>query len=380
MRRLVHVSVANPDHASPFPYYRGKAQTEDVVRESGLSHAIVRPTLVFGPEDILVNNIAWGLRHVPVFLVPGDGRYEVQLVSVRDTAAICVEAGLAEGDVVLDAAGPSRWTFEAFVRLIARAVGSRAWIGRAPPEIALAASRVGGLRASATSCSRGTSWARSRPGSSFPTRSRADATASTSGSPRTHPGSAGGTRPSSRAISPMIVLASTSPQRRAILEQLRIPFEIVAPTYEEVGDDPVEHAVGKARSVDGGESLVLGVDTVVVLDGAVLGKPADAAEAQSMLERLSGRTHEVVSGICLRTAEWEEVGRAVTAVTFRQLTAPEIADYVASGEWEGRAGGYAIQGFGASLVERIEGDYLNVVGLPAALLLDALSRAPKTRG
>ncbi|MET0938554.1 MAG: nucleoside triphosphate pyrophosphatase [Gaiellaceae bacterium] len=178
----------------------------------------------------------------------------------------------------------------------------------------------------------------------------------------------------------MIVLASTSQQRRAILEQLRVPFEIVAPTYEEVGDDPVEHAVGKARSVDGGDSLVLGVDTVVVLDGAVLGKPAGSAEARSMLERLSGRTHEVVSGICLRTAEWEEVGRAVTTVTFRELTAREVADYVAGGEWEGRAGGYAIQGYGASLVERIEGDYLNVVGLPAALLLEALSRAPKTRG
>ena len=165
----------------------------------------------------------------------------------------------------------------------------------------------------------------------------------------------------------MLVLASTSPQRRAILEQLRIPFEMIPPRYEEVGDDPVEHAVGKARSVDGGES-------------PVLGKPADPAEARFMLERLSGRTHEVVSGICLRTADWEEVGRAVTAVAFRQLTAREVVDYVASGEWEGRAGGYAIQGYGASLVERIEGDYLNVVGLPAALLLDALSRAPKTRG
>jgi septum formation protein len=178
----------------------------------------------------------------------------------------------------------------------------------------------------------------------------------------------------------MIVLASTSPQRRAILEQLRIPFEVRAPSYEEVGDDPVAHAVGKARSVDGGGSLVLGVDTVVVLDGAVLGKPADAAEARAMLERLSGRTHEVVSGICLRTPDWEEMGRAVTAVTFRQLTAREVADYVASGEWEGRAGGYAIQGYGASLVERVEGDYLNVVGLPAALLLEALSLAPKTHG
>ena len=178
----------------------------------------------------------------------------------------------------------------------------------------------------------------------------------------------------------MMVLASTSPQRRAILEQLRIPFRVVPPSYEEVGDDPVAHAVGKARSVDGGDSLVLGVDTVVVLDGAVLGKPADAGEARSMLERLSGRTHEVVSGICLRSPGWEEIGRAVTAVTFRELAVGEVADYAATGEWEGRAGGYAIQGFGASLVERIEGDYLNVVGLPAALLLEALSRAPKMHG
>lgn len=93
-----------------------------------------------------------------------------------------------------------------------------------------------------------------------------------------------------------------------------------------------------------------------------------------MLGRLSGRTHEVVSGICLRTAEWEEVGTAVTEVTFRDLTSGEIASYVASGEWEGRAGSYAVQGYGASLVERIEGDYLNVVGLPASLLLRLASK------
>jgi septum formation protein len=172
----------------------------------------------------------------------------------------------------------------------------------------------------------------------------------------------------------MIVLASTSPQRHAILEQLRIPFRVVPPDYEEVGDDPVEHAVGKARSVDGGGEPVLGVDTVVVLDGVVLGKPADAAEAKSMLGRLSGRTHDVVSGLCLRTEHWEEHGRTVTAVTFRELSAGEIAGYVQAAEWQGRAGAYAIQGLGASLVERIDGDYLNVVGLPAALLLCILQR------
>ena len=178
----------------------------------------------------------------------------------------------------------------------------------------------------------------------------------------------------------MIVLASTSPQRRAILEQLRIPFRLVAPSYEEAGDDPVEHAVGKARSVDGGGEPVLGVDTVVVLDGAALGKPADRDEAASMLRRLSGRTHEVVSGICLRTEDWEEVGSAVTAVTFRALAGDEIDDYVAAGEWANRAGGYAVQGYGASLVERIEGDYLNVVGLPAPLLLDLLRKRGVERG
>jgi uncharacterized protein YbjT (DUF2867 family) len=145
VRRIVHVSVANPDLASPFPYYRGKAQTEEVVRQSGLPYAIVRPTLVFGLDDVLVNNIAWGLRHVPLFLVPGEGSYEVQLVSVRDTAAICIEAGGQDQDVELDAAGPSRWTFDEFVRLIAHAVGSRAWIARAPEAVAQHAAQLAGL-------------------------------------------------------------------------------------------------------------------------------------------------------------------------------------------------------------------------------------------
>jgi len=170
-----------------------------------------------------------------------------------------------------------------------------------------------------------------------------------------------------------LILASTSPQRRAILEQLRIPFDVVAPSFEEEGDDPVDHAAGKARSIDGGERPVLGVDTVVLCDGEVLGKPGDASEAERMLERLAGRTHEVVSGLCLRTPAWEELHRDVTRVTFRPLTPRDLAAYVAGGEWEGRAGAYAIQGVGASLVERIEGDYLNVVGLPAALLVRLLA-------
>ena len=176
-----------------------------------------------------------------------------------------------------------------------------------------------------------------------------------------------------RPPAPPLILASTSPQRHAILTQLGIPFESVAPAYVEEGDDPVEHAAGKARSVDGGGRPVLGVDTVVVCGDAVLGKPANATDAERMLELLAGRTHEVVSGLCLRTPAWEELGREVTRVSFRPLTPRDIARYLALGEWEGRAGAYAIQAAGASLVQRIEGDYLNVVGLPAALLVRLLS-------
>jgi septum formation protein len=170
-----------------------------------------------------------------------------------------------------------------------------------------------------------------------------------------------------------IVLASTSPQRRAILELLGVPFVVVPPRYEELGDDPVEHAVGKARSVDGEGRAVLGVDTDVFLDGRRLGKAASAGEARAMLELLAGRTHEVVSGLCLLGPGWEELRRVVTAVSFRPLRAAEIGRYVASGEWEGRAGAYAVQGLGATLVERLDGDYLNVVGLPAALLIRLLA-------
>lgn len=174
-------------------------------------------------------------------------------------------------------------------------------------------------------------------------------------------------------IAPLL-LASTSPQRRAILEQLGLPFEVVAPEYdEEPGGDPLAHAAGKARSVGGGESPVLGVDTVVRCDGETIGKPADAGDAERMLELLAGRTHEVVSGLCLRTPAWEELHRETTRVTFRTLTPRDLAHLMAAGEWEGRAGAYAIQGLGASLVERIEGDYLNVVGLPAALLVRLLA-------
>jgi septum formation protein len=174
---------------------------------------------------------------------------------------------------------------------------------------------------------------------------------------------------------PPLILASTSPRRSAILEQLRIPFDVVVPIYDEADEDPVAHAIGKARSVLGvaGDRPVLGCDTEVVCGGRVYGKPETEADAEEMLESLAGKTHEVVSGLALITPAWEELHREVTLVTFRPLTPRDLAHCVASGEWEGRAGAYAIQGLGASLVERIEGDYLNVVGLPAALLVRLLA-------
>jgi septum formation protein len=178
-----------------------------------------------------------------------------------------------------------------------------------------------------------------------------------------------------------LVLASTSPQRRAILEQLRIPFEVVEPDYveEDAADaDPVElvraHAEGKARSVHRQGAVTLGVDTTVHLDGRIYAKSGDAEEARRMLGELSGRTHAVLSGVCLLAGGDSAVDHAVTRVTFRPLADVDVEAYVASGEWRGRAGAYAIQGLGGRLVERVEGDYLNVVGLPGALLIDLLQQ------
>ena len=183
----------------------------------------------------------------------------------------------------------------------------------------------------------------------------------------------------------VLTLASTSPQRRAILEQLRIPFEVVTPEYVEHDPpdaDPTElvrrHAEGKARSVHADGLVTLGVDTTVVLDGRVYGKADGAEEAAEMLRGLAGRTHAVVSGLCLLGAGADVVAHERTDVTFRNVSEETLAQYVASREWEGRAGAYAIQGCGGRLVERIDGDYLNVVGLPGALLVSILEeRAPK---
>jgi septum formation protein len=166
----------------------------------------------------------------------------------------------------------------------------------------------------------------------------------------------------------MLTLASRSPQRRAILTQLGIEFEVVIPDADELEEgDPremvIENAVRKARAVEG--HRVLGVDTTVAVDGRSYGKPSDEDEAERTLTLLSGRTHEVWSGIALdgRTAA------ASTRVTFAALEPPLMRWYLDSGEWRERAGGYAIQGRGAALVERIDGDFWNVVGLPVPELL-----------
>jgi septum formation protein len=172
-----------------------------------------------------------------------------------------------------------------------------------------------------------------------------------------------------------LILASRSPQRSAILEQLGVAFRVEAPEVEELTEgDPRrlvrENAMRKARAVVARAERVLAADTAVVLDGRVFGKPRDEQEAETFLRRLSGRTHEVMSGIAVREpggAERSDV--AVTRVRFRRLEAPDLAWYLATDEWRERAGAYAIQGRGAALVEEIEGDYWNVVGLPVAALL-----------
>jgi nucleoside triphosphate pyrophosphatase len=178
-----------------------------------------------------------------------------------------------------------------------------------------------------------------------------------------------------------LVLASTSPQRRAILEQIRIPFEVVPPLYDEHDPpdaDPValvlDHAEGKARSVHADDRITLGVDTTVHIDGEVFGKAADAAEAERMLRRLSGATHAVLSGLSLLGPGFAVRDYVTTDVSFRVLAPETIEAYVRTGEWQGRAGAYAIQGLGGRLVAGIRGDYLNVVGLPGALLVELLER------
>jgi septum formation protein len=173
-----------------------------------------------------------------------------------------------------------------------------------------------------------------------------------------------------------VVLASGSPQRREILQKLGIAFEVIVPGVTELtGGDPeievVENARMKALAVgEGPGRMVIACDTDVVLDGKALGKPADADEARKYLDRMSGRSHEVLSGLVVLEGDEEQSGLERTLVFFKELSEAEKERYVGFGEWEGRSGGYAIQMLGSTLVERVEGSVSNVVGLPVGLLAE----------
>jgi septum formation protein len=174
-----------------------------------------------------------------------------------------------------------------------------------------------------------------------------------------------------------VILASRSPQRRAILEQLGIPFEVRVADIEELAVGPphevaAENAYRKAAAVaaSAGDELVLGVDTIVTLGGRIYGKPADVGEARATLRALSGHRHAVLSGLCLIEGGRIRTAVSTTLVELRTLDDALLEWYAGTGEWTGRAGAYAIQGRGAALVRSIEGDYLNVVGLPVATLLE----------
>jgi septum formation protein len=173
-----------------------------------------------------------------------------------------------------------------------------------------------------------------------------------------------------------VILASSSPQRREILQKLGVEFEIVVPGVDELtGGDPevevVENARMKARAIAADrDALVIACDTDVALDGKALGKPRDEVEARSYLNRMSGRTHEVLSGLVVLEGGEERSGLERTSVVFKELSEAEKERYVRFGEWRGRSGGYAIQTLGSTLVERVEGSVSNVVGLPVGLLAE----------
>jgi septum formation protein len=184
-----------------------------------------------------------------------------------------------------------------------------------------------------------------------------------------------------------LILASRSPQRRAILDQLGVAFSVVVPDVEELTEGEaeavaLENARRKAEAVAGRApgATVLGVDTVVAIGDRIYGKPEDAAQARATLEALSGRAHTVISGLCLIGSGGARTAVARTTVEFRELDEQLLTWYVAEGEWRERAGAYAIQGRGAALITRIEGDYLNVVGLPVARLLELSPQLVGNRG
>jgi septum formation protein len=183
--------------------------------------------------------------------------------------------------------------------------------------------------------------------------------------------------PAGTIVRPELVLASASPQRRAILERIGVPFTVRPTDVIELDrGDPaevaVENALRKARAarVRGTPETVLGVDTLVALGEQIYGKPPNAGAARETIAALAGETHTVLSGIALLRGDREQVALAQTQVAFRECDERMVDWYVATGEWRGRSGGYAIQGLGAVLVREVHGEYENVVGLPIATLLD----------
>ena len=142
VRRTVHVSIMNPDVASPYSYHRGKAVVEQAVRDSGMGYAIVRPSVLFGGDEVLLNNVAWLLRHLHVFTVPGDGSYPVRPTHVEDLADLMVALGGDDDDVVRNAGGPETFEFGALVRLIREATGARALVADAPRALVLPLTRL----------------------------------------------------------------------------------------------------------------------------------------------------------------------------------------------------------------------------------------------
>jgi septum formation protein len=179
---------------------------------------------------------------------------------------------------------------------------------------------------------------------------------------------------------PRLVLASKSPRRKQLLEMLGIPVVVTAADVQEIplpNESPAGYsrrlARDKARAVPG--QLVLGADTIVVIDGDILEKPADPADAVRMLDRLQGRRHEVITSVCLVSSGEEHEAQDVTAVFFRPAGRALLEGYVATGEPMDKAGAYGIQGYGAALVDRIEGDFFGVMGLPVRLVLELLERA-----
>jgi len=180
---------------------------------------------------------------------------------------------------------------------------------------------------------------------------------------------------------PRVILASQSPRRRDLLSLIRVPHDVRPADIDETffpGEKPREHAIrlarGKAEAIIAPDAVVIGSDTIVVVDGDVLGKPRNAADATAMLRRLSGRSHDVITAVAIAWRGRTESDAEEVGVTFHPLSDAQIAQYIATGEPMDKAGAYGIQGYGATIVRSVDGDYFAVMGLPLQLLVRLLNR------